>query len=145
MSDELSADILLVLHAMIPLFILGGIGVVALGAFRRWRWIRNPWFRSIHAGLMGIVLLQALLGRLCPLTVWEHELRVRAGQVEPGAPKAFIPYWTERLLYHDLPQSWFVVAYAITAALIVGLWFAVPPRPFKGRKDQISESSQLAK
>lgn len=138
MNPALSADILLALHALIPTFILGGIVAIPLGAAFRWKWIRNKTFRAVHAGLMGIVLLQAMLGRLCPLTLWEHEMRVRAGQNTAEAPPSFMQYWVGRLLYHDLPMWVFVVAYLVAGLLIALLWIAVPPTSSRSTRWRLS-------
>jgi hypothetical protein len=129
MSDSTLADLILFAHAAVPLFIVGGLAAIALGAWRRWRWVRNRTFRLLHAGLMAIVLAQAMLGRLCPLTIWEHDLRVRAGQTNAGEPEGFIAYWVSHLLYIDAPPTFFIALYALVMALIVIAWRLVPPSP----------------
>jgi hypothetical protein len=129
MSYSRLADLVLFAHALVPLFIVGGLVAIALGAWRGWRWIRNRRFRALHAGLMGVVLAQALLGRLCPLTIWEHELRVRAGQTNADEPEGFIAYWVSHLLYIAAPPTFFIALYALVMALIVIAWRLVPPSP----------------
>jgi len=44
--------------------------LIWFGAAIRWPFVRNPWFRYSHVGLMGFVLAEALAGALCPLTIW---------------------------------------------------------------------------
>ncbi len=132
MSHAGWADVLLVLHALVPLFILGGLVLIPLGAWRRWRWVRNRGFRIAHAAMMGVVLAQALMGRLCPLTLWEHELRVRAGQQAAGeAPEGFIAYGVGRRLSHDLPPAFCIGAYLAVRLAILALWRFISP---EGRK-----------
>jgi hypothetical protein len=46
----------------------------------RWGWIRNPWFRFSHLAMIAIVAVEAINGWRCPLTTWEDQLRVAAGQ-----------------------------------------------------------------
>ena len=41
----------------------------------------NLTFRVTHFVIMAIVAVQAAFGVLCPLTIWETELRRKAGQV----------------------------------------------------------------
>lgn len=136
MSYAVWADLLLALHALIPLFILGGLLAILLGRWRDWRWVRNRGYRITHAAMMGVVLAQALMGRLCPLTLWEHELRVRAGTQDASAvPESFIAFWVGKLLYHDLPPAFFIVAYFAVMLTILALWRLVPPTPFKSHSD----------
>lgn len=135
---RVAADALMLLHAMVPLFIIGGVIAVALGGWLGWPWVRNRIFRSVHAAMMAVVLMQALLGRLCPLTIWEHELRLRAGAAE-GEPTSFMAFWVERLLYYEAPLWVFTAAYTVMMALIVALWVAIPPR----RRKKISISDRL--
>lgn len=127
MSYAFWADVLLAVHALVPLFILGGLLAIPIGAWRGWHWVRIRRLRIAHAALMGVVLAQALLGRLCPLTIWEHALRVRAGQADGERPESFIAYWVGRLLYHDLPPAFFIGAYLGVMFAILALWMRVPP------------------
>jgi hypothetical protein len=122
------ADLILAVHALVPLFIAGGLVAIGVGAWRGWGWVRGRRWRMAHAGLMGVVLAQALLGRLCPLTHWEHDLRIKAGQASYGEPESFIAVWVGRLLYLDLPPTFFVILYLAVAFLIGLAWWRVPPR-----------------
>lgn len=126
---RLAADALLALHALVPLFIVGGLLAVWLGAWRGWRWVRQPVFRAVHLGLMGLIALQALLGRLCPLTILEEELRRRAGQA--GYDGGFIAHWVGRWLYWDVPAWMFGALYAALLGLAVLTWRRVPPRAWR--------------
>jgi len=54
------------------------------------------------------LILQAWLGRLCPLTIWEREPRRAAGQSFHAS--SFIEHWVNRYLYLDLPWWLFVLA-----------------------------------
>jgi hypothetical protein len=73
-----------------------------------------------------IVVLQAWLGRLCPLTIWEQELRRTAGQAFHD--QSFIEFWVGRYLYIDLPWWIFVLAYTVFALLVAWTWWKLPPR-----------------
>jgi hypothetical protein len=75
------ADALIVLHvAYIAVVVFGQLGIV-IGWPLGWSWIRNPWFRGIHLSMIAIVAFEAAVQYECPLTTWEHELRVLAGQL----------------------------------------------------------------
>ena len=78
------ADTLLALHVAVVAFVVLGEAGVLLGARRGWRWVRVRWLRLAHLALMVFIAAQAGLGRLCPLTIWEQDLRRLAGHVETG-------------------------------------------------------------
>ncbi|MDX1480704.1 MAG: DUF2784 domain-containing protein [Woeseiaceae bacterium] len=124
----LAADALLVLHVLFVAFVIGGLFVVLVGGTLGWRWIRNPWFRLAHLGAIGVVVLQAWLGRICPLTIWEMALRERAGDAVYAG--SFVAHWLGELLYYRAPAWVFAAAYTAFAALVIASWFAVRPRPF---------------
>ena len=116
-------------------FLLGHQRVLALiliGGWRGWGWVRNPWFRLAHLAAIGVVISQAWLGRICPLTTLEMYLRSRAGDaVYRGS---FIAHWFERLLYYEAPMWIFAVCYTAFGLLVVGSWFVVRPRPLSRRE-----------
>lgn len=120
------ADTVLVLHVLIVAFIVMGLILILLGGLLAWHWIRNFWFRVAHLTAIGIVVAQAWLGRLCPLTILETWLRQQAGMAT--YEETFIQYWLQRLLYYDFPLWVFAVAYSIFGALVVLAWFRFPPR-----------------
>ena len=116
------ADVILVVHFGIVLFIVGGLIAVWIGAALGWRWIRNPWFRYLHLGAIAFVAAEALLGIACPLTVWEDLLR---GGVRP---ESFVGRWVHRLLYYRAPEWVFTLGYVLwTLATLLTLRL-VPPR-----------------
>jgi hypothetical protein len=120
------ADAVLALHVGVVAFVVLGALAIALGGWRGWRWVRGPRWRLAHVLLMCVVALQAWLGALCPLTVWEQALRARAGQV--AYRESFIEHWLSRLIFFDAPWWVFVAAYSVFAALVLALWWVVPPR-----------------
>lgn len=117
----LLADMVLVVHAGFVVFVVSGCGAILVGPWAGWRWIYSRRFRWLHLAAIAVVVAQAWLGRLCPLTLWESELRRRAG--EAGYAGGFIQHWLHRLLYYDVPPWVFVVTYTIFGALVLGLWW----------------------
>ena len=116
------ADVILVVHFGVVLFIVGGLIAVWIGAALGWAWIRNPWFRYAHLGAIAFVAAEALLGIACPLTIWEDLARggVRA--------ESFVGRWVRRVMFYEAPEWVFTVAYvAWTLATLATLWL-VPPR-----------------
>lgn len=122
----LLADAILVLHVGIVAFVVLGAFAIPLGAWRGWRWVRGLRWRMAHVVLMGVIALQAWLGALCPLTIWEQALRERAGQALYG--ESFIEHWLSRLIFFEAPWWAFVAAYTAFAAFVLLLWRIVPPR-----------------
>ncbi len=127
----LLADLVLLVHAAVVAFVVTGLVLFLLGGLRGWRWVRNPWIRYTHLATIGVVVVQGWLGRLCPLTLWEHGLRRAAGQ-SPGE-RGFIEYWVGQLIYYDLPAWVFVLGYTVFAVLVVAAWWWLPPRRFTTR------------
>lgn len=124
----LLADFLLIIHIGIVFFIVGGLLLIWLGAIFKWRFVRNRVFRYLHLGLMGIVLLETVVGMICPLTEWEAALRERAGQQAYGGD-TFMQYWLQQLLYWDWSPMTFMAVYALVfAAILIALWVIPPGR-----------------
>src|SRR5260221_9960037 len=116
------ADAVLVAHVFFVLFVVGGFALILAGA-GRWSWVRNRTFRVLHVAAIVFVAAEALLGVTCPLTRWEDMLRA-TGREE----RSFIGRWLAWLLYYDLPEWVFAIAYAAFALAVIGCWRAIPPR-----------------
>lgn len=117
------ANTVLVLHALIVLFIVGGLLAIWAGAWSKRGWVRNRVFRLAHLIAIGIVAMLAVLGISCPLTVLEDWLRTgHAGR------EGFVQRWVSYWLYYDLPGWVFAAAYAAFLLIVAVTWFRVPPR-----------------
>lgn len=127
MLARLLADLLLLVHVAFVAFVVGGLVLVILGSLRRWAWVRNRAFRIAHLCAIGFVAAQAVLGRLCPLTIWESNLRAIAGEATYRG--SFIAHWLEELLYVELPLPVLAALYVVFALLVLAAWFVAPPRP----------------
>jgi hypothetical protein len=117
----LAADFILVVHFAIVVFIVGGFLAILVGNWQQWHWIKNRAFRYVHLVAIGIVVLQAWLGRLCPLTVWETALREKSGQ--SGYSETFVQYWVHRILFYDAPTWLFALLYSLFGLLVFGVWW----------------------
>ena len=122
----IAADAILLLHTLFVGFVVIGLVLIFIGKWRNWTWVRGFWFRVGHLAAIGFVVMQSWLGAICPLTVWENELRARAG--EATYPGDFIAYWLETILYYQAPTWVFTLIYTLFGALVVASWFWVPPR-----------------
>lgn len=119
------ADGVLVVHVAVVLFVVLGLVLTVIGGGRGWLWVRNRWFRLGHLTAIAVVVLQAWLGVLCPLTTLEMWLREQAGAA--GYRGSFIGYWLQRLLYYQAPEWLFVLAYTVFALLVILVWWRLPP------------------
>ncbi len=123
MDYALLADILVVIHAAFCAFVLFGQVLVVLAWFSRlaqaaasvgeepgyrlpvfgwiasWRWVRNPWFRSIHLACILIVATEAFFKYQCPLTTWENDLREMAGERVSG--ESFVGRIMNEILFNE--------------------------------------------
>jgi hypothetical protein len=116
------ADLILVVHFGIVLFIVGGLLAVWAGAALGWGWVRNRWFRYLHLGAIAFVAAEALFGIVCPLTVWEDMLRGEA------RTESFVGRWVRYFLYYDAPEWVFTALYVAWTAATLATLRLVPPR-----------------
>lgn len=126
MLYRLLADLIVIVHAAWVLFLVLGQVAILIGLALGKSWARNPWFRSLHLAMIGYVVLEAALGWDCPLTVWEHRLRERAGQAT--YPGDFLGYWAHRLIFVDAEPWVFTLVYALFGLLVAATFVGAPPR-----------------
>ncbi len=121
----LAADAVLLLHVLFVVFVVAGLLLILAGRLASWDWVRNWWFRVIHLGAIGVVVLQAWLGVICPLTRLEMYLRGKAGDTTYAG--SFVSHWLESILYYRAPAWVFAVAYTLFAIVVVMSWVWVRP------------------
>jgi len=139
---RIGADAVLILHTGFIAFVLLGLVVTWIGIFRRWRWVRGFGFRATHLLAIGFVVAQAYCRIVCPLTILENNLRVRAGQTAYG-DRGFIHYWLHNLIFFDAPGWVFTTCYTLFGLLVLGtLIFAPPRRPWFMMHDDTSPPPQ---
>jgi hypothetical protein len=122
------ADAILVLHALIVLFNVGALPVIWLGYFRGWRFVRDFSFRVAHLLLIGFVAAESTLGAICPLTIWEDALRMKAG-VDPRYQGGYVAHWLHRLIFYELDEKFFTVGYGLFFGLVLFTLVRVKPLP----------------
>lgn len=130
MAYHIIADIILVVHLGWIIFMLYGF-VLTIRAFWRpafWdRWL----FRSIHLGGIIIVAGLEILGKYCPLTLWENALRHRYNPAN-DYPGNFILGYIDKLIYPDVsPLVYLLPTYGIAIFTLV---MFVVKRPAKFRR-----------
>ena len=103
MAYALPADLIVFVHLAFIVFVVGGELLVIVGAPLRWAWIRNRIFRCAHLLAIVFVAVNAVLGILCPLTIWEAQLRQRAGQASEE-DISFVGRLLRDVIYYELPE-----------------------------------------
>lgn len=126
MNYSLLADLVLLVHFAIVLFVVGGLLLIVLGNVQGWPWVNTPWFRALHLLAISIVVAESLMGIECPLTTLENWLRIKAGQgVYQGS---FIQFWVHQVMFYRASGWVFATVYSAFAALVVAAWWRWPPR-----------------
>ena len=90
------------------------------------RWI----FRTVHlAGIVYVAIL-TVLGKYCPLTILENDLR---GQydVELAYPGSFVIHYIEKIVYPEANFLVFVIPTTIIAVFTVLMFMIRPPAKIK--------------
>ena len=115
------ADTMLIVHFAFVVFVVFGFLLILIGLLTHWTWIHNRYFRIAHLVAIGIVVLQAWFNQICPLTLWENELRRRAG--ESGYTESFIEHWLHKILFYQAEPWVFTTIYTLFGALVLAAWF----------------------
>jgi hypothetical protein len=123
---ERVADLILALHFAYVLTVVLPVLLIPLGAKLGWRWVRSRKWRIIHLAMMGIVLVEALAGIICPLTWLENILRGTNS-------RSFLSDWVAKMMFYEFPAFYFTLAYLLFFACILALWYWIPPHA--GRKN----------
>ncbi len=128
MSPELlraAASAVLYVHFAVVVFNVFWIVAIPLGAWRRWNFIRSFWWRGAHVFVLAVVALQALVGALCFLTLWQSFLLRAAGS--PADEPSLIETVVTRLIFWPLPLWAFVAIYVAAFGYTLAMWWLVPP------------------
>lgn len=123
---QLLADLVLSLHLAVILFVVGGLLLILAGNLRGWRWVNELGCRLAHLAAIAVVMVQAWLGAVCPLTTLEMWLRAQARAATYSG--SFIEHWLQRLLYYEAPAWIFTLLYSLFALAVAVAWWRFPPR-----------------
>lgn len=130
-----AADLIVAFHTLYVGFVVVGQLLILAGLILRWRWVRNPWFRVIHMLAIGVVAAEAASGIICPLTLWERDLRGLAGQ---GVNDSAIGWFFNSILFFNMPTRFFVWIHISFGALVLGTFLFGMPH-FRRRKPAAPE------
>ena len=130
---SLAADAVLLIHFGFVAFVVLGFVAIWAGYFCRWSFVRDLRFRMVHLAAIGFVLAESLAGFVCPLTTWEDQLRIRAGE-EPGYSGSFIQHWFGRILFHNWSEQTFTIIYAAFFLFVALTFWVVRPQRRRARQ-----------
>jgi hypothetical protein len=103
------------------LFVVGSLPVIWLGAWFKWKSVRNRWFRFLHLAAILLVVAESLLGIVCPLTVWENTLR------QTDADSSFIQHWIHQIIFYTVPEGVLTAVYILFSVLVIATFKWIPP------------------
>ena len=136
MNNSFIADLIVVIHLAYVIMVVGGLFVILIGGFLKWRFVRIFWLRAVHLAMILIVVLEALLGIVCPLTDWEYDIRTAAGQHDVSN-MSFIARLVHYLIFFEFPEYVFTIGYCLFAIAVIISWRLFPPRiPWKKEKKE---------
>jgi hypothetical protein len=124
------AELMVALHVAYVGYIVVGQMLIVIGSGVGWQWVRNPWFRFSHLIMMGIVCVEEMMGWRCPLTIWENDLRILAGQTV--AQGSFMGRFLHDLLYVNdvLPEKAIQILHLCFGVIVLQALIMCPPRWF---------------
>ena len=130
MAYKIFADAIIVVHFLYILFMLLGFLLTGYALFFRQKFFDWWLFRSLH--LLGIfyVVSLSILGKYCPLTILENELRLRheAYSVYSGS---FIVHYLEKLVYPDVNPLVIRIPTVFLAIFTIVVFIIKPPKKIK--------------
>jgi len=127
MSYRIFADSVIVVHFLFILFMLLGFLLTLYAVLFREKFFDRWVFRSLH--LLGIFYVASLsiLGKYCPLTILENELRSRyaMSSVYSGS---FIVHYLEKLVYPDVNPLVIQIPTVFIAIFTIMVFIIKPPK-----------------
>ncbi|OUW03832.1 MAG: hypothetical protein CBD16_02970 [Betaproteobacteria bacterium TMED156] len=115
------ADVFLIFHLSIVIFITLGFFLIPIGYKFGWKWIKNKRGRKLHLGLIFLVFFESYFGITCPLTRIENFIRNEQNH------ESFISYWIFKLLYWNFSPSFFIGVYFLCLTWTFIMWKLFPP------------------
>ena len=115
------SEIVLLLHFFIFLFIVFSFFFIPFGYYKNWEWVKNKNYRLIHLFLMGIVLIETILGFMCPLTILENFLR---SDIKVNNKFTEIIH---QIMYWNFSNYQFIILYLLSFLYLIFLWFFFKP------------------
>lgn len=129
MPFRLLADLIVMIHFDWILFMLVGFIFTLRGFFHKEffeRWI----FRILHLFGIAYVSILAMMGKYCPLTIWENTLRAK---YDPNLtyPGSFMIHYAKKFVYPDINPLFIQIPTTFIAIFTVVVFIIKPPEKIK--------------
>jgi hypothetical protein len=130
MAYKIFADAVIVVHFLFILFMLLGFLLTIYAVLFREKFFDWWLFRSLH--LLGIFYVASLsiLGKYCPLTILENELRLKY-EVFSVYSGSFIVHYLEKLVYPDVNPLVIQIPTVFLAIFTIVMFIVKPPKKIK--------------
>ncbi len=129
MLYKILADIIVVVHFAWILFMLVGFILTLYGFF--WKGFFDKWlFRTLHLFGIAYVSALAIMGKYCPLTLWENILRSKYDSTLTY-PGSFMIHYAQRLVYPDVNPLIIRIPTTFIAVFTVAIFIIRPPKRIK--------------
>lgn len=132
MFYRILADANVIMHFMWILFMLLGFLFTLQAFFYKksfFDWLK---FRVIHLCGIFYVSLLAILGKYCPLTIWENIARSKY-KTSLTYPGSFMIHYVEKLVYPDTNPLIIQIPITFIAIFTILVFIIRPPKGLKGR------------
>lgn len=122
---EITADLVLIIHFIIVVFISSLFLLIPMGYQFYWKWVKKLKLRLIHLGLMTLITIETIIGITCPLTVIENNLR------GIYISNSFFSSLVSKIIFWEFPRLFFVILYILCLFWTIFIWFRFPPEKKK--------------
>jgi len=130
MLYRIFSETIIAIHFLFILFMLLGFLLTLRGIFFRQKFFDWWLFRSLH--LLGIFYVASLsiLGKYCPLTLLENQLRSRY-EVSSVYSGSFIVHYLEKLVYPDVNPLTIQIPTVFIAIFTIVAFVVKPPKKIR--------------
>ncbi len=131
MIYKILADTVVITHLIWIIFMIVGFVMTFYSLAVKNKKFFDRWlFRTIHfLGILYVSVL-SLLGKYCPLTVWENNLRIKydPGLVYPGS---CMVHYIQKLVYPNIDPQIINLATIFIAVFTLAVFILKPPAKIK--------------
>ena len=119
----------MVMHFAWILFMLWGF-ILTLRGFLHKEFFERWLFRTFHLFGIAYVSVLAIMGKYCPLTIWENTLRAK---YDPSLtyPGSFMVRYAEKFVYPDINPLFIQIPTTFIAIFTVAVFIIRPPKKIK--------------
>ena len=129
---EITADLVLIIHFIIVVFISSLFLLIPMGYQFYWKWVKKLKLRLIHLGLMTLITFETIIGITCPLTIIENNLR------GIYISNSFFSSLVSKIIFWELPRLFFLILYILCLFWTIFIWFRFPPEKKKELDNKFS-------